>query len=222
MPADKKEIFDTLSKIPVNNYVKHSKAEDGKMLPYLPWTYAHQLMMTKYPEYEWSFSENPDGLEVFYFKDGTAEVRVVMSIGDVTMIASKTVTNGTGSAYPNPNANDIHNAKMRCRTRAMAELGLGWDLWINPEKYPYEEPKSVVKEALKKAEDKKEEAEDSKAEEPAQSKEDELFSHLLDAKSEKEARAIYTKVKGAFKSRKLDMDELEKRWSELKKSKGWK
>lgn len=215
MPINKKSVFETLSKIAVKDYVKHSKAEDGKMLPYLPWTYAHQLMMENFPEYEWSFSENPEGLEVFYFKDGTAEVRVVMSISDVTMIASKTVTNGTGSAYPNPNANDIHNAKMRCRTRAMAELGLGWDLWINPENYPYEEPKSVVKEALKKAED-------SKAEEPEQSKEDELFSHLLEAKSEKEARAIYTKVKGAFKSRKLDMDELEKRWSELKKTKGWK
>ncbi len=215
MPAGKKEIFETLSEIPVKDYVKHSKAEDGKMLPYLPWTHAHQLMMSKYPEYEWSFSENPEGLEVFYFKDGTAEVRVVMSIGEVTMIASKTVTNGSGKSYPNPNANDIHNAKMRCRTRAMAELGLGWDLWISPENYPYEEPKSVVKEALKKAED-------SKAEEPEQSKEDELFSHLLEAKSEKEARAIYTKVKGGFKTRKLDMDELEKRWSELKKTKGWK
>jgi hypothetical protein len=215
MPANKKEIFETLSKIPVNDYVKHSKAEDGKMLPYLPWTYAHQLMMAEYPEYEWSFSENPDGLEVFYFKDGTAEVRVVMSIGDVTMIASKTVTNGTGSAYPNPNANDIHNAKMRCRTRAMAELGLGWDLWINPENYPYEEPKSVVKEALKKAED-------SKAEEPAQSKEDELFSKLLEVDDEKKAQGIYKRVEGAWKNRKLNMDELEKRWSELKKTKGWK
>ena len=97
----------------------------------------------------------------------------------------------------------------------MAELGLGWDLWINPENYPYEEPKSVVKEALEKAED-------SKAEEPEQSKEDELFSHVLEAKTEKEARAIYTKVKGAFKSRKLDMDELESRWSELKKERKWK
>lgn len=219
MPADKKEIFETLSKIPVDNYVKHSKAEDFdgsvKYLPYLPWTHAHQLMMANYPEYEWSFSENPDGLEVFYFKDGTAEVRVVMSIGDVTMIASKTVTNGTGSAYPNPNANDIHNAKMRCRTRAMAELGLGWDLWINPENYPYEEPKSVVKEALKKAED-------SKAEEPEQSKEDELFSKLLEVDDEKKAQDIYKRVEGAWKNRKLNMDELEKRWSELKKTKGWK
>ena len=215
MPINKKSVFETLSEIPVKDYVKHSKAEDGKMLPYLPWTYAHQLMMENYPEYEWSFSENPDGLEVFYFKDGTAEVRVVLSIGDVTTIASKTVTNGTGSAYPNPNANDIHNAKMRCRTRAMAELGLGWDLWVNPENYAYAEPKSVVKEALKKAED-------SKAQKPEQSKEEELFSYLLEAKTEKEARAVYTKVKGAFKSRKLNMDELDRRWSELKKERKWK
>ena len=215
MPAGKKQIFDTLSKIPVGDYVKHSKAEDGKMLPYLPWTHAHQLMMENYPEYEWSFSENPEGLEVFYFKDGTAEVRVVMSIGDVTMIASKTVTNGSGKSYPNPNANDIHNAKMRCRTRAMAELGLGWDLWIKPQNYPYTEPESVVKKAMEKAED-------CKAKKPAQSKEDELFSYLLEAKSEKEARVIYTKVKSGFKSRKLDMNELEKRWSELKKERKWK
>ena len=45
MPADKKEIFETLSKIPVGDYVKHSKVEDydGTItyLPYLPWQYAH-------------------------------------------------------------------------------------------------------------------------------------------------------------------------------------
>ena len=219
MPASKKGIFETLSKIPVGDYVKHSKAEgdDGSVtyLPYLPWTHAHQLMMAHYPEYEWSFSENPEGLEVFYFKDGTAEVRVVMSIGDVTMIASKTVTNGTGKSYPNPNANDIHNAKMRCRTRAMAELGLGWDLWINPENYPYEAPKSVVKEALKKAED-------SKAREPTQSKEEELFSKLLAEDDEKMAKATYIRVKSAWKNRKLDMDELENKWNELKKERKWK
>jgi hypothetical protein len=219
MPASKKGVFETLSKIPVGDYVKHSKAEDhdGRVtyLPYLPWTHAHQLMMAHYPEYEWSFSENPEGLEVFYFKDGTAEVRVVMSIGDVTMIASKTVTNGTGKAYPNPNANDIHNAKMRCRTRAMAELGLGWDLWINPENYPYEEPKSVVKEALKKAEE-------SKAEKPAQSKAEELFLSLVEIDDEKVAKANFRKVKTAWKNRKMDMDELERRWSELKTKRKWK
>ena len=219
MPADKKQIFETLSKIPVGKYVKHSQSEnyDGSVtyLPYLPWTHAHQFMMAQYPEYEWSFSENPAGLEVFYFKDGTAEVRVVMSVGDVTMIASKTVTNGTGKSYPNPNANDIHNAKMRCRTRAMAELGLGWDLWVNPQNYPYTEPKSVVKEALKKAED-------SEAEKPKQAKAEDLFSSLRDIHDEKVAKAKFKLVKNAYKNRKMDMDALEKRWTELKKRKGWK
>ena len=217
MPVSKKSVFETLSKIPVKDYVKHSKAEDGKMLPYLPWTHAHHLMMEEYPEYEWSFSENPDGLEVFYFKDGTAEVRVVMSIGDVTMIASKTVTNGAGKAYPNPNANDIHNAKMRCRTRAMAELGLGWDLWINPNKYAFAPDTTCGDASFHNGETAEE-----KPEEPQQSKEEELFSYLLEAKSEKEARAVYTKVKGAFKSRKLNMEDLEERWSELKKERKWK
>ena len=217
MAASKKDIFETLSKIQVHKYVKHSQAEDldgsVKHLPYLPWTHAHALMMVHFPEYEWSFSENPDGLEVFYFKDGTAEVRIVMSVGDVTMIASKTVTDGKGKAYPNPNANDIHNAKMRCRTRAMAELGLGWDLWIHPEKYAIED---------KQRGDTSSQKTKTKTEKPKQSKEDELFGYLLVAKNAKEARAIYTKVKGAFKSRKLNMEELETRWTKLKKEKGWK
>ena len=212
MANDKKKIFDTLSGIEVGAYVRHSKSEDGKMLPYLPWTHAHQIMMEHFPNYEWSFSENPDGLEVFYFKDGTAEVRVVLSIGEVTMIASKTVVGEGGKPYPNPNASDIHNAKMRCRTRAMAELGLGWDLWINPENYPYKEPESVVKKALEKSEDAK----------PEQSPEDRLFSKLLEMSDEKKAYAYYKKVEGAWKTRKLDMDDLRLRWSKLKKMKGWK
>lgn len=207
----KKSIFDTLSKIPVKEYVKHSEAEDGKMLPYLPWTHAHQIMMEHYPEYEWSFSENPEGLEVFYFKDGSAEVRVVMSIGDVTMIASKTVVGKGGKVVSNPDASDIHNAKMRCRTRAMAELGLGWDLWVNPQDYPYSSP---VKQAFEKAE--------AEADTNETSKEDETFQYLLDCKSEKEANASYKRVASKWKNLKLDPNELESRWASLKKEKGWK
>jgi hypothetical protein len=97
----------------------------------------------------------------------------------------------------------------------MAELGLGWDLWINPENYPYTEPESVVKEALEKAED-------SKAEEPKFSKAEDLFSSLLEIEDEKVAKAKFKLVKNAYKNRKMDMDELEKRWSELKKERKWK
>src|SRR6056300_1066013 len=100
----KQKIFATLSGEDISKYVKHLEAKDGTSLPYLPWQYAHQVMMKHFPEYEWSFAESSDGLEVFYFKDGTAEVRVVMTIGEVTMIASKSVTNRSNEAYANPNA----------------------------------------------------------------------------------------------------------------------
>jgi len=206
----KKDIFTTLSGVDISNYVKFLDARNGKSLPYLPWQHAHQLMMQHYPEYEWSFAESPDGLEVFYFKDGTAEVRVVTSIGDVTVIASKSVTNGTNDAYPNPNADDIHNAKMRCRVRALAELGLGWDLWINPEKYTKPSP---VADALSASASRPEPSEESMA--------DSLFSAVIKAETFAKAKQVKKKVEAAFKNRKLPAEELEILWSELKQERGW-
>jgi hypothetical protein len=206
----KKDIFTTLSGVDISNYVKFLDTKSGKSLPYLPWQHAHQLMMQHYPEYEWSFAESPDGLEVFYFKDGTAEVRVVTSIGDVTVIASKSVTNGTNEAYPNPNADDIHNAKMRCRVRALAELGLGWDLWINPEKYTKPSP---VADAFSASESRQEQSEESMA--------DSLFSAVVEAETFAKAKQVKKKVEAAFKNRKLPAEELEILWSELKEERGW-
>ena len=55
--------------------------EDGTSLTILPWMNAHALMMGKFPEYTWEFTEDPEGREVHYFNDGTAEVRCRMTIG---------------------------------------------------------------------------------------------------------------------------------------------
>jgi hypothetical protein len=206
----KQKIFATLSGEDISKYVKHLEAKDGTSLPYLPWQYAHQVMMKHFPEYEWSFAESADGLEVFYFKDGTAEVRVVMTIGEVTMIASKSVTNRSNEAYPNPNADDIHNAKMRCRVRAMAELGLGWDLWTSPEKYAKPTP---VADALAAALPTPERDDESVA--------SNLFAAVVQADTLTKAKQIKKKVEAAFKNRKLPAEELEILWSELKQERGW-
>jgi len=214
---NKSEVFQTLSRVDVRPYVRHTSTLDNsleKLLPHLPWQFAHQLMLEHYPDYEWSFAENPDGLEVFYFKDGTAEVRCVMSIGEATMIASKSVTGPQNKAYANPSADDIHNAKMRCRVRALAELGLGWDLWINPDDYckteapaaqePVEEKGSAIKQT------------------ESASVEDRMFATVQAATTKASALAEIKKIKGGWKNRKLPMEELEARWKELCTERGWK
>ena len=214
---NKSEVFNTLSGVDVRQYVRHTSALDNsveKLLPHLPWQVAHQLMLEHYPDYEWSFAENPDGLEVFYFKDGTAEVRCVMSVGEATMIASKSVTGSQNKAYANPSADDIHNAKMRCRVRALAELGLGWDLWINPDHYVKTETASAPEAVEEKA------PVSNKTE--SASVEDRMFATVQAATTKANALTEIKKIKGGWKNRKLPMEELEARWKALCAERGWK
>lgn len=212
-------IWQSLCGIDVKPYVSTDTAKDSKGNPlvYLPWQHAHQLMMQAYPDYSWSFQKNPEGLECFYFKDSTAEVRVTVKVMDVEIEASKSVTDRNGDPLVNPNANSIHNAKMRCRVRALAELGLGWDLFINPAKY------------IPKADD-AEQAADKKPAKPAPKKpasddanKDKFFQKLKDCDSEEKATALLSKARSSWvKNRKWDEDEFDRRWSELCKQKEWK
>jgi hypothetical protein len=130
------------------------------------------------------------------------------------MIASKSVTSSQNKAYANPSADDIHNAKMRCRVRALAELGLGWDLWINPDDYckteapAAQEPVEEKAPAIKQTE--------------SASVEDRMFAAVQAATTKASALAEIKKIKGGWKNRKLPMEELEARWKELCTERGWK
>ena len=225
---DKKAIFKTLSAVDVTPYVKWSDAEDGLgstvKLPYLPWQHAHLLMMEHYPQYEWNFRESPQGLEVFYFADTTAEVSVLVSIDDITTYASKAVTGIGNKAVKNPTADDIHNAKMRCRVRALAELGLGFDLWVNPNKYPYNptltdisnNESGVLPDNV---------GEDITYSEPdvEADKKNKIFQELaVTASTEKKAKALKPRAGRAWANRKWDMDEFHERWEAMCTDKGYK
>ena len=91
-------------------------------------------MMSVFPNYNWQFSEDDKKREVHYFDDGTAEVRLAMNVEGHTIYTSQTVR-GVGIASPpikNPNAEQIHNAKQRCRVKALGEFGLGFVCWSEP------------------------------------------------------------------------------------------
>ena len=224
---DKKTVFQQLHAVDVKPYVKWSDAEDSSgttiKLPYLPWQHAHALMMEHFPQYEWNFRESPQGLEVFYFADGTAEVSVLISIDDITTYASKSVTGIGNRAVKNPNADDIHNAKMRCRVRALAELGLGFDLWTNPDNYPYipivtEVSNSVEGNVPSKP---KNDTVSQKDKSKKESKE-EFFERVLEqATSEKVAKTIKPRARRSWGNRKWSLDDFDQRWDELCKAQGW-
>ena len=223
---DKKTIFEKLSAIDVKPYVKWSSAVDSDganvKLPYLPWHAAHSLMMDNYPEYEWNFRESQQGLEVFYFADSTAEVNVLVSIGDITTYASKSVTGSGNKAVKNPNADDIHNAKMRCRVRALAELGLGFDLWVNPEKYPCQSNETQVTESeIVVSPDKV--GDDIKSLDEVAKKKAKIFEDLAqEVQTEKQAKQMLPKARRAWANRKWDKDEFHERWEAMCTEKGFK
>ena len=223
---DKRTVFKKLSAIDVKPYVKWSNAVDSDganiKLPYLPWHSAHSLMMDNYPDYEWNFRESPQGLEVFYFADSTAEVNILVSIGDITTYASKSVTGAGNKAVKNPNADDIHNAKMRCRVRALAELGLGFDLWVNPEKYPCQSNETQVTESeIAVSPDKV--GDDIKSLDEIAKKKNKIFEGLAqEAQTEKQAKQMLPKARRAWANRKWDKDEFHERWEAMCTEKGFK
>ena len=224
---DRSSVFKKLSNVDVKPYVKWSDAEhNGKSikLPYLPWQNAHALMMETYPDYDWAFDRSPEGLEVFYFADTTAEVRVTVSVGNSSIHVSKSVTGFNNKPVQNPNADDIHNAKMRCRVRALAELGLGWDLWINHGNYPYIPDSSAIP-PTKEATSPSKVGVDTKSQEDKleEKSKKEFFKNVSKAvDSEESAKKVKPKAGRQWANRKWDEDEFHKHWEVLLKKKGLK
>jgi hypothetical protein len=87
--------------------------------------------MDHYPHAEFYFENqsgengdlNNDG--VIRYPDGTAEVRCVLTVEDVSHTMWLPVMDYKNQAIKNPNARDINDAKMRCLVKAMSLFGLG-------------------------------------------------------------------------------------------------
>jgi len=131
MDTTKKEIWDKLSQIDVTPYIQklNDPGDEYRVdLDYVPWADAHALMMEQgYPEYSWTFhldfndTNNRPLDDAIYYLDGSAVVHCCMKVEKHLIITSLPVTN--------PTAQNIHNTKQRCRTKALAEFGLGFNLW---------------------------------------------------------------------------------------------
>ena len=112
------EIWDTLSKVDVSEYV-----EEKMNLSYLSWSRAWWLMMEHYPEATYEYHEGRK------FDDGTVEVSVTITIGETSRMATLPVMDYKNKAIISPDARQINDNKQRCFVKAIAMYGLGIDLY---------------------------------------------------------------------------------------------
>jgi len=121
-----KTVWETLSAINVNENIEKKNG-----FSYLSWSWAWATLMDHYPHAEFYFENqsgengdlNNDG--VIRYPDGTAEVRCVLTVEDVSHTMWLPVMDYKNQAIKNPNARDINDAKMRCLVKAMSLFGLG-------------------------------------------------------------------------------------------------
>ena len=193
MEVSKFAIWKQLSAIDVRRHL----VTDGNF-SYLPWAKAHQLMMATNPNYSWQFSEDDQKREVHYFQDGTAEVRIAMTVEGHVIYTSQTVR-GAGVASPavkNPNAEQIHIAKQRCRVKALGEFGLGFVCWSEP----------MQQEPIIDA--------------PESDPRDELWEPVCESKSLSLAKKAVARYQNALRNRKLD-DDSQQRFKALMEERQW-
>ena len=110
-------VWETLSGVNVNG-----NTEVKGNFTYLSWTWAWSVMMTKYPNTNYTFTDR-------VFNDGTMEITCELTIidGDETLVRSMwlPVMGNNNKAINNPSSTDINKAKMRTLVKALAMVGLG-------------------------------------------------------------------------------------------------
>lgn len=136
------QVFETLSKV---DCAEHIEKKGG--LSYLSWSWAVDLLLKRFPTASWSFEEADDGSHFFPYQDGTGEVRVNVTVENVTRGISLPVMDHRNKAITSPDACAINKAKMRCLAKGIALHGLGLYIFSG-EDLPSDPDLSGLKEQL--------------------------------------------------------------------------
>ena len=148
-----KEVWDKLSTYNVDDYVKEIQTKWSFKPKYLSWAWAWGTMMKHYPDFRYEFTqwEDKDGTlrDITYLDDKTCMVEVTCRIGSLSRTMWLAVMNSKHESIPNPNANDVNKARMRCLVKCMALYGLGHYIYAG-EDLPEEEETPKKKKPAKK------------------------------------------------------------------------
>ena len=142
--STKKSVFETLSKINVND---HTEQKGG--LTYLSWAWAWAEIKKAYPEATYTIYENADGWN--YHSDGrTAWVKTGVTVQGIEMIEYLPVMDYKNRSIPLDSITsfDVNKAIQRSLTKACARHGLGLYIYAG-EDLPQESPEQVAERKLK-------------------------------------------------------------------------
>lgn len=195
-------VFRTLSNVDIDPLLRTN--DEG--YKYLNWMDAHQQVISRFPDYFFEFEKSFEGLDYFLMPDGTGYVSITMTIANETIKTSLPIYKANSfELITNPNAADVHNTKLRLRTRALAEFGLGCTLYA--EDAPVEQPTQAKAVAKRK---------DGSKQDPRTA----MWADVAKKTTKEAAHTAASKYKTAIKGTELD-DDTSVRWAALCKEKNW-
>jgi len=195
-------VFRTLSNVDIDPLLRTN--DEG--YKYLNWMDAHQEVISRFPDYFFEFEKSFEGLDYFLMPDGTAYVSITMTIANETIKTSLPIYKANSfELITNPNAADVHNTKLRLRTRALAEFGLGCTL------YGEDAPVEASTKAKPVAKEK-----DGAKQDPRTA----MWADVKKETTKAKAHAAATKYKTAVNGTDLE-DDTSVRWALMCKEKGW-
>ncbi len=134
----KKDIWDTLSKIGVNEHLQKKGDFD-----YLPWGDAWAIMMSHFPDTTFVNHLNDFGYPCFYDPQGRGMVRVTVTVCDFSHTEDYMVTDYSNRVIDDPDPSQVNNCLKRCLVKCLAYFGLGSYLYNNMDMLEEASDKSV-------------------------------------------------------------------------------
>ena len=204
----KKEIWETLSKINVNEHT-----ESKMNLTYLSWAWAWSCLKDNYPQASYSFTQfvtqsGENSLDYRKYGDGTGSVECTITIGDQHESMWLPIMDNRNNAIQNPNARQVSDAKMRCLVKCISMLGLGLYIYAGedvPQEATASEPEPKPKAKAKAKPKAKESAKPAEPARPDPATDDNpnkvsltLITLAGEAKSMDELTEFYKTNKSAF------------------------
>jgi hypothetical protein len=139
-------IFETLNKIDVKEYIEHKKDKNGKVAgSFLPWAIAWKKVKEVYPDANYNIWRNENGLPYVYDENTGYMVFTDMTINNLTYSMWLPVMNEAYKAMKSEpyeyktktytatvNAAtmfDVNKTIMRCLVKNLAMFGLGLDIY---------------------------------------------------------------------------------------------
>lgn len=150
-PPTREEVWKMFRKIDLTPY-----HDDKNGLTYVPWARAWSIAMDHIGEHmtvKWHGMTNEDGTVLDYIKapSGTASVCCSILVGGVPYSeCTLAVMDYRNKPIVEPTSVDLQNSRQRCRTKALAELGLGLYLWENNGEWEGKTPAKPKKAVAKK------------------------------------------------------------------------